>query len=146
IPRELEAVCLKAMAKRPDDRYSSAAALARDLYAYLHGERIEAHRYTLALRLYRGLNRRHRDTMLHGWSLLLILESATILAGCAAANFWQLRLAGGGQWLAILLTKLAQVGVMLGVAARFRPLKEPKLTGAERQIWALVPAYYGGFL
>lgn len=146
IPPELEAICLKAMAKRPDDRYASGCAFARDLRAYLRGERIEAHRYTWAVRLYRGLNRRHRDTMLHGWSLLLVLEGLTILAGCALANVWQLRFDGIAQWLAILLTKGGQVAVMLVVAACCRPLKEPRLTAAERQIWALLPAYYGGFL
>src|SRR5213078_3073593 len=31
IPVDLEAVCLMAMAKRPEDRYSSAAALANDV-------------------------------------------------------------------------------------------------------------------
>src|SRR5207248_4517443 len=45
-----------------------------------------------------------------------------------------------------LATKLAQVGVMLTLAVRLRPLREPRLTAAERQIWTLVPAYYGGFL
>src|SRR6202044_2532430 len=30
IPADLEAICLMALAKRPDDRYRSAAALARD--------------------------------------------------------------------------------------------------------------------
>lgn len=146
IPRDLEAICLKALAKRPDDRYLSAGTLARDLRAYLQGERIEAHRYTWTLRVYRGLNRRHRDTMLHGWSLLLVLEGITILAGCAVANYWQLRLDSGKEFVAILLTKLVQVIIMLGIARQFRPLKEPKLTAAERQIWALIPAYYGGFL
>jgi serine/threonine-protein kinase len=146
IPPELEAICLKAMAKRPDDRYATAAALARDLRAFLQGERIEAHRYTWAVRLYRSLNRRHRDTMLHGWSLLLVLEGVTILAGCAVANYWQLTVAPARQWLPILLTKLVQVACMLGIARHFRPVKEPKLTAAERQIWALIPAYYGGFV
>jgi hypothetical protein len=134
------------LAKRPDDRYPTAGALARDLHAYLQGERIEAHRYTWGVRLYRGLNRRHRDTMRHGWSLLLVLEGIAILAGCAVANYWQLTIESRRQWLPILVTKLVQVVVMLIIAARFRPLKEPKLTAAERQIWALIPAYYGGFV
>ncbi|MCC6740750.1 MAG: protein kinase [Planctomycetia bacterium] len=36
-PPELEAVCMKAMAGRPEDRYGGAADLARDLDAWLEG-------------------------------------------------------------------------------------------------------------
>jgi hypothetical protein len=39
-----------------------------------------------------------------------------------------------------------QVALMLFLAVRLRPAKEPTMTAAERQIWTLVPAYYGGFL
>jgi tetratricopeptide (TPR) repeat protein/tRNA A-37 threonylcarbamoyl transferase component Bud32 len=40
IDRDLEAVVLKAMAKRPDDRHASAGAMADELDRYLRGERI----------------------------------------------------------------------------------------------------------
>ena len=35
---------------------------------------------------------------------------------------------------------------MLYLAVRLRPVKERGLTAVERQIWNLVPAYYGGFI
>ncbi len=38
LPRDLEAICLRALARRPRDRYASAAALAADLRRYLAGE------------------------------------------------------------------------------------------------------------
>jgi formylglycine-generating enzyme required for sulfatase activity len=44
IPRDLETVCLKAMAKRPEDRYATAADLAADLRRYLSGMPIKARR------------------------------------------------------------------------------------------------------
>ncbi len=40
IPRDLEAICLRALEKRAQDRYASAAAFADDLGRWLKGERI----------------------------------------------------------------------------------------------------------
>jgi tRNA A-37 threonylcarbamoyl transferase component Bud32 len=42
IPRDLETVCLRAMAKEPGSRYASAGALAGDLRRFLAGEPIQA--------------------------------------------------------------------------------------------------------
>ena len=42
VPRRLEAVCLKALALKPEDRYNSADALSRDIGLYLDGEPVSA--------------------------------------------------------------------------------------------------------
>jgi eukaryotic-like serine/threonine-protein kinase len=44
VPSPLEMVCLKAMAHRPEDRYSSATALADDIERWLAGSPVSAHR------------------------------------------------------------------------------------------------------
>lgn len=147
IPRDLEAICVKAMAKRPADRYRSAAALARDLRAFLRGDRIDAQPFTWLVRVKKLLGRRHRDVLLHDWSTTLFLLGAIILAGCALVNLWQtLELGRWWELGLILLTKTVQVAVMLYVVVHFRPVKERQWTSAEHQIWALVPGYYGGLL
>jgi serine/threonine protein kinase len=38
VPRPLAAICLKTLAKRPEDRYTDCQALADDLRRWLHGE------------------------------------------------------------------------------------------------------------
>ena len=44
IPRSLEAICLKAIARKPEDRYVSALAMADDLEKWLAGEPVSAYR------------------------------------------------------------------------------------------------------
>src|SRR5205807_9120511 len=59
VPAALEAICLKAMALRPEDRYASARALADDVEHWLADEPVAAYREPLLRRLGRW-RRRHR--------------------------------------------------------------------------------------
>jgi tRNA A-37 threonylcarbamoyl transferase component Bud32 len=145
LPRELERICLKAMAKRPGDRYVTAAALAADLRHFLEGRTPALDTPPTFAWLRTVLYRRHRDTLPVGWTRLLISLGVTIFAGCALANYWELSLPVGHRWLPMLLTKAAQVAIMLWLAVRLRPVKDTGMTAAERQIWTLVPAYYGSY-
>jgi tRNA A-37 threonylcarbamoyl transferase component Bud32 len=147
LPRKLERICLKAMAKRPADRYPTAAALAEDLRRFLAGRAPAVATESLAWlgRVRSTLYRRHRDTLPTGWTRLLVSLGVTIFAGCALANYWELTLPKGHRWWPILLTKAAQVGIMIWLAVRLRPIKDTGFTAAERQIWTLVPAYYSAY-
>ena len=79
VPRALDAVCLKAMALEPEDRYGSAQALAADLDNWLAGEPVTACREPLLVRARRGLARRR--TLVWG------LRAASMLAALAVASF-----------------------------------------------------------
>ncbi|MDB5337594.1 MAG: Serine/threonine protein kinase PrkC, regulator of stationary phase [Planctomycetaceae bacterium] len=81
IPKELEAICLKCLAKDPAKRYPTAAALAEDLYLYQTGETLRGIPAALPHRLGKWL-RRHRRSV----------------AAVAVASFLSLTLAGGLAW------------------------------------------------
>jgi WD40 repeat protein/serine/threonine protein kinase len=75
IPRDLETIVLKAIAKGPKDRYPSADALGEDLRRFLADEPIKARRVSLAGRLFRW-GRRNKAV-----AALLICVVVTLAAG-----------------------------------------------------------------
>jgi hypothetical protein len=98
-PRALEAVCLKAMAPRPEDRYSGAQELAHDVERFLADEPVSAWREPLSVRARRWA-KRHR-TALAASVVALIVAVPILLAADAALTLKNRDLAGANHDLGI---------------------------------------------
>jgi WD40 repeat protein/tRNA A-37 threonylcarbamoyl transferase component Bud32 len=84
IPRDLETICLKAMAKSPEGRYTTAREMADDLRRFLKGEPIRARPVSRRERVLKWARRRPHLAAL---AALLLLA---IVAGFAGVSWqWQ---------------------------------------------------------
>ncbi|MCA9104992.1 MAG: serine/threonine protein kinase, partial [Planctomycetales bacterium] len=81
IPQALEAICLKAMAKQPKDRYATPLELAADLDRWLVGEPVSVYREPPLQRVFRAAQK-HR-TLVTGVSVLVLVT----LVASFIANF-----------------------------------------------------------
>lgn len=103
LSRDLEAIALKALEKRPSDRYPSARALAEDLAAYLDGRAPVAKPLTGGQALGRWV-RNHRSRVLGG-ALVTVLALSTwglsraLSSSQAGKNFesWRVHVSEAGR-------------------------------------------------
>ena len=84
-PAELEAICEKAMARSPGDRYGSASTLAEELQAYLEGRVVRAHRTGARAELWKWVLRNKLS------ALFLAAFALLAFAGFAILNVVQSR-------------------------------------------------------
>jgi WD40 repeat protein len=84
IPRDLETVVMKAMAKRPEDRYANGRELADDLNRFLNGEPVRARRITVFGKAWRWAKRNPAVAALLTAVLLVFAAGAGVSAYFAA--------------------------------------------------------------
>src|SRR6185437_13924 len=78
LPLDLEAICLKALAKRPEDRYPSCRELADDLRRWLEGEAIGARRMGGGERFVRWCRREPGLAIVSSIAVLALLAVAAL--------------------------------------------------------------------
>jgi serine/threonine-protein kinase len=89
VPSPLEAICLKAMAHKPEDRYPTARALAEDVEHWLADEPVTAYRESWLRRVARW-GRRHRP-LVAGAAALLLTAVVALAAGIVVVKGEQKR-------------------------------------------------------
>jgi len=77
---DLDAICLKALRKAPDERYVAASALAEDIRRYLDGRAVHAHPPSRSYRV-RKFVRRNRTSVALGTIATLALVGGSVTVG-----------------------------------------------------------------
>lgn len=91
IPRDLETICLKAMAKEPSRRYATAADFAADLRRFLAGVPILARPVSAAERCWRWCK---RNSTVAGLSASVVL---LLVAGIAVSSYFAIQAKASAQ-------------------------------------------------
>jgi serine/threonine-protein kinase len=138
LDKALEAVCLKTMAMRPEDRYASCRALAEDVERWMADEPVSAYREPLPRRVGRW-SRRHKPFVSGAAALLVsavvILSVSSVLVrqqkALAEANFRDARAA-----VDEYLTKISES----------RLLDVPRMEPLRKQLLETALAYYRKFV
>jgi len=90
VPRDLETICLKCLAKEPEGRYRTAALLGDDLGLFLRDKPIRARPQSLAVRTWRW-SRRNPATAALGATVMTLLLALALGSVLAAVRFERAR-------------------------------------------------------
>ncbi len=78
IPKELEAICLKCLEKKPEKRYSSARSLSKELQNYLDNKPIKAKPPTTSTKIKKWLIRNRNISLVIAIALMVFSLSLTL--------------------------------------------------------------------
>ena len=92
VPRDLELICLKCLAKSPDDRYGSAGALADDLEHFARGETLDVRPPHAGQRMWRWARRQPAlASRLAAFSVFYVIETVNWQTGNVDEDFhWKI--------------------------------------------------------
>jgi hypothetical protein len=80
VPLALEAICLKAMSLKPNDRYANAEELAKDVTNWMTGEKVSVFKEPLVERLLRLAQQNRNWTAVLGATTALLFGAAVLLS------------------------------------------------------------------
>lgn len=131
VDSDLEMVVMKCLQKPQDLRYSSTAALAGDLRAWLNNEPVSARSSTFAQIMTRLFRESHHAAILQNWGLLWMWHSLVVLLLCLITNTMQLQ-GVTDRWPYVSLWVIG-LGFWAGIFWNLRHRSGP-ITAVERQI------------
>lgn len=128
IDRDLDAVLLKALARDPEHRYSSAGDLAGDLGSYLLGNPVTARQHSVTWHLMVRFWK-HRVTAALAFGLLAVLSVVAVVYHVQVDRYWRMAEAG----LYNTRIALAEAELRAGNVTRVRELLD--VCPEERRGW-----------
>ncbi len=134
LDRDLETICLKCLAKQPEDRYPSAKDLVDDLERFLAGAPVKARPVSIAERLSKAVGQAGLIHEFHasGW---LYLATGVVFAAVHTAVFFALRY-DVPEWAVWPLFFLPYL-LLFGVFHRHYLFANQPMGLADRQVWPI---------